>query len=260
MTEFVKKTVTKYASPFQPLLIEGAGDRDKGQVPMDANGVPKDYISYRVTTEDRNIVYDIFRDVSCVIAEEMSRSGVRHFHIVVAGHDHYELLKKRLARAKLGVNKYWSKKNHKDNFLAAISYTIKSDDDYKCRRGFAQWCDKAPPWVWHTTGVPEVEDGVRDKDSDWMLSWNNILRIAFNHRKRNGIKSTDLGTVLEHLTKNTRWIPSIQMLRTGLDPWHFNHFTWMCSDEQGRPPAWWVPRIEGTHKPVKKDDSETDTE
>ncbi len=63
--------------PDQPLLNLGAGDiwTQRKMSPL------SNYVSYQVTT-----------DSSAVVME---------------GHDQHELVKKRLTRAKLGVNKWW---------------------------------------------------------------------------------------------------------------------------------------------------------
>jgi hypothetical protein len=60
-----------------------------------------------------------------------------HYHIVIVGHEQYEIVKKRLIRAKFGINnnnKYWSKKNN-GNFLKAVAYTIKCGE-FWTRQGF----------------------------------------------------------------------------------------------------------------------------
>ena len=96
--------------PDQPLLYIGAGDmRTWGQM-----SPPSNYVSYRVTTDSSSVVYDAFKGCKVVIAEEVSKSGVQHYHVVMEGHDNHEVVKKRLTRAKLGVNKWWSKKNSGD--------------------------------------------------------------------------------------------------------------------------------------------------
>jgi len=146
-----------------------------------------------------------------------------------------------LVRAKLGVNKWWSKKNCGD-FFKAVSYTIKCGD-YVTRKGFHVYTEHVEthcPWVF---GLSEhvSEDSERDTDKDWMLTYNNLLRVAHNYARKKGLKTDDLGNVLAHMTEHTRWIPSPQMMKAGLDPWFFNMYKFRCGTER-KVPDWWTPR------------------
>jgi hypothetical protein len=69
-----------------------------------------DFISVRVTTDDRDLAIGIFKGCCCVIAEEFLKDDVQHYHAVVhgLGHEQYENIGKRLQRAKLGCSKSWS--------------------------------------------------------------------------------------------------------------------------------------------------------
>lgn len=208
--------------------------------------VCKDYVSYRVTSDNDNLVFDIFKGMPCVIARELSDKAVRHFHIVVEGHEYYDLVQKRLQRAKLGRAKYWSKKNHMDDFLKAISYTVKCGD-YYTRRGFHQWVDIAPEWVpkdEYQSGVETTvsRDG-KDLSKHWMFTYSNLLKVAFNYRNRNNLDTSKLGDVLAHMARENKWVPSPQMVQKGLDPWYHRQFEWMCSSQMAPPPAWWEPHV-----------------
>lgn len=219
-------------SPDQPLLNIGAGDKG-------TQGHPENFVSYRVTTDDRNLVFDFFKGCKCVIAEEISKLGVQHYHIVVEGHAHHETVKKRIVRAKLGVNKWWSKKNH-ETFIGAVSYTIKQGE-YWTRQGFHVYTDYVENN--HKYVKPEVEDkdDKRDLDKDWMLTYNNLLRVAHNYAVKKKLQTDDLGVVLSHLTQNTRWIPSPQMMKSGLDPWYFKMYKFRVGTVRVVP-DWWTPR------------------
>lgn len=222
--------------PDQPLLNIGAGDMGTQGHP----GTPENFVSYRVTTDDRNLVYELFKGCSCVVAEEISKSGVLHFHIVVEGFEQFEIVKKRLTRAKLGVNKYWSKKNSGE-FFKAVSYTIKCGD-FITRKGFhkyTDYVDEFSPWVFGGTVV--CSETERDLDKDWMLTYNNLLRVAHNYAKKKDLKTDDLGHVLAHLTEHTKWIPSPQMMKAGLDPWFFKMYKFRCGTVR-TVPDWWTPR------------------
>lgn len=204
---------------------------------------PTDYISVRVTTNDRNLVFDVCKGCSCVIAEEHSKEGVQHYHIVIAYHDNYETVGKRLCRLKLGKNKYWRKKNHGGDFMKAIAYTVKCGE-YWCRQGFQQYVDESPEWIPHDEYAPLGADG-KDNARHWQLSYSNLLKVAYNHRKRNELESDRLSDILAHLAREDQWIPTPQMLKQGLDKWYHDQFTWMCGHKMAPPPPWWEPRIEG---------------
>lgn len=214
------------------IRVEGQGTRD----------IPEDYVSYRVTTDKFDLVCEIFKGCCCVIAREFSKLGVEHFHVVVVGHHMFELLKKRLVRAKLGVNKYWSKKNHGSDFLKAVSYTVKCGD-YYCRKGFSAYVDLSPPWVFGAS-LPAASVS-KDLDKDWMLTYNNLLRVAMNHRNSQKLNTTKLSNVLDHMMKTTRWIPSPMMVKSGLDMWYHNMFEWRCGNQSSSAPDWWSPHFSG---------------
>jgi len=223
--------------PDQPPTCMGAGD-------MGTQGHPENFVSYRVTSDDRDKVFDFFRGCKCVIAEEISSSGVKHFHVVVEGHADHETIKKRIVRAKLGVNKWWSKKNNGD-FLKAVAYTIKCGE-YFTRRGFGdytEYVEKNCPWVFNPVDQSPLvcSETERDSDKDWMLTYNNLLRVAHNYARRKQIKTDDLGLVLAHMTEHTRWIPSPQMMKSGLDPWYFKMYKFRVGSVRTIP-DWWTPR------------------
>jgi len=210
--------------------------------------VPTDYVAYRVTSDNDNLVFDLFKGMPCVIARELSEKAVKHFHVVVEGHVHYELVQKRLQRAKLGRAKYWSKKNHMDDFLKAISYTVKCGD-YYTRQGFHRWVEIAPDWIpkeeflrANEEAEAKLRDG-KDLSKHWMFTYSNILKVAFNYRKRNELSTDKLGDVLAHMSREDKWIPSPQMVKNGLDPWFHRQFEWMCSAKMAPPPAWWEPHV-----------------
>lgn len=208
--------------------------------------IPLNFVSYRVTTDSSDVVYDAFKGCKVVIAHEVSKTGVQHYHIVMVnelgprgGNGQVELVKKRLTRAKLGVNKWWSKKDNGD-FLKAVAYTIKCGD-YVTRKGFHVYTDYVEsecPWVF---GLSEhVSETERDPDKDWMLTYNNLLRVAYNYARSKKLETDDLGNVLAHMTEHTRWIPSPQMMKAGLDPWFFKMYKFRCGSVHVVP-DWWTP-------------------
>lgn len=205
--------------------------------------IPTDWISYRLTIDDNNFktVSELFKGTCYVAGHEVSRTGVSHYHIVVAGHDHYETIRKRITRAKFGTNKSWSKKNHGE-FLKAVSYTVKCGD-IRTTRGFHGWVDCSPEWEFGQE--LEVCAEVKDTSRDWMLTWNNLLAVAMNWRNRYNLQTDKLGDVLEHMEDNSKWIPSPQMLKNGIDKYFHLKFTRRCQRvKTGKPHRWWEERVE----------------
>lgn len=228
-----------------PTKIGSSGTGDIGTIPPlpPTPSTPSKWVSYRITSDNRDEVIECFDGCNCVIADEISSKGIRHFHVVVEGYEHYETVKKRIQRLKLGRAKYWSEKNS-GTFLGAVAYTIKDGDYYS--RGFKKWIEAAENYVPHRSEPLPFADR-KDTETDWMLSYNSVLRVAFNYRRSRQLSTSDLGAVLRHMTSHTRWIPSPQMLKSGLDPWHFKMFTYRCHQEAGQMPEvpdWWTPHVD----------------
>lgn len=227
--------------PRDSTYMESLGTGDKGQIIF-----PSNWVSYRITSDSRDEVFDLFDGCRCVIGDEVSSKGVRHFHVVVAGHDSYDRIKKRIQRLRLGRAKCWSEKNS-GTFVKAVQYTIKDGDYYS--RGFSDYIAALPPYdAGDADRLAPPSLVKKDTSADWMLTYNNILPVALNWRNAHQLMTDDLGIVLRHMTANSKWIPSPQMLKTGsLDPWHFAMFRFRCGTELS-PPDWWTPRAEADYR------------
>ena len=208
-------------------------------------GSAVDYISYRVTSDSRNVVTDFFKGCCCVIAEEFSKEGVQHYHIVVHGHAEAEMVRKRISRAKLGVNKWWSKKNHGDDFMKAISYTVKCGE-YWTRKRFHEFVEEAPVWE-AGDYVEDVPQGTKDTDRDWQLTWTNLIRVCLNWRTKHNLKTDKLKEVVCHLITNSRWLPSPPMLKTGVDPFFSKMFAHRCAGLGAAPMDWFDQKPEAMY-------------
>lgn len=201
--------------------------------------IPKNWVSYRLTAVSLDQVSDVFKGTCCAIGDELSVKGVRHFHVIVAGDDMFDTIRKRIQRLKLKSSDNWSKRNS-GTFLGGVAYTVKCGD-YYTRKGFHNYVDMASEWVFHSDFVEDVDK--KDTDKDWMLTWNNLLTVAMNWRNKKDLKTNNLSDVLAHLSEHSKWIPSPQMLKNGLDPWYHKMFEYRCT-KTGKPPPWWEPRVE----------------
>ena len=71
----------------------------------------------------------------------------------------------------------------------------------------------------------------RVREADPVLTYSNILYRARMHRAKHSIESTDLGVVLEHMTRHTYWTPSVHIMRHGLN---VNHYTLFKAQVTGK--------------------------
>ena len=82
----------------------------------------------------------------------------------------------------------------------------------------------------------------RKREADPILTYSNILSRALKHRKEHDLQSTNLGVVLEHMTRTTRWIPSVGIMRRGLYPMHYQIFECLVTGKKGKDIDWWTPK------------------
>lgn len=137
-----------------------------------------------------------------------------------------------------------------DNHLYKALQYVKHDAavSYKMRgTGWDAHLAQAPPWI----EQPEADKGSKKRklERDPLITYSNLLYVARRHRAEHQIRSTDLGVVLEHLTRTTYYQPSVDILRRGLDPYHYKSFAYKAGDSIGKTPDWWTPRLEASHEP-----------
>ena len=211
---------------------------------------PEQWISYRITSTERDRVESCFEGYDSIVSRELSKTGEEHYHAICVIDDKArETIKKRIAQLELGRSKAWSKKNYK-TFILGVSYTIK-DGDYKT---FGKYftpvlLEAAKDAYQRQLHVKQEELKCKDTDRDWILTYTNIVRVAQNYHKEHGFITTDLGHVLAHMAKHTRWIPSPMILRHGLDEYYFNLFKSRV-DKDAPPAMYWdrIPTEDGVHK------------
>jgi len=168
-----------------------------------------------------------------------------HFHMAMMDVDsvkQVEALRKQLKKvfAKAG-NGFMAGKFMDNHVYKAIQY-MKHDENVSFRHRGSHWqtyIEESPDWDPEIKTKKAVEK--KRKESDPVLSFSNILWRAQAHRKEHQIESSDLGVTLEHMTRTTNWIPSVQMMRNGLDPLHFKLFDYRARGRTGPTPDWWTP-------------------
>lgn len=169
-----------------------------------------------------------------------------HFHIFFLDLDDKKIdaMRKQLkiVFARQG-NGFYSGKKMDNHVYKALQY-VKHDAQVTYKHRGSHWADyiaESPDW--------EQKDTVKDRPSkrkreaDPMLTYSNLLWRARAHRDEHSIQSTDLGVVLEHMTRTTNWTPSVEIMRKGLDPLHHRLFEYQTSGRTGKTPDWWTPKF-----------------
>jgi len=170
-----------------------------------------------------------------------------HFHLAmldIETHKQVDAMKKALKkRFQKAGNAFVAGKFMDNHVYKALQY-MKHDENVVFRHRGSHWqryIDESPEW----DAEIKTKKGPEKKkiESDPMLSFSNVLWRAAKHREEHNISSSDLGVTLEHMTRTTNWIPSLQMMRNGLDPLHFRLFEFRCNNRTGPTPDWWTPRL-----------------
>lgn len=176
-----------------------------------------------------------------------------HFHIFFLDLDRPKVEKMRQAlkrKFERHGNGFIQGKFMDNHLYKALQY-VKHDVNVQYKTRGSGWNDHlaaAPPWV----DQPKDNTGgsrKRTLERDPLITYSNVLWRARQHRAEHNIQSKDLGVVLEHLCRTTHYQPSVDILRRGLDPWHFRQFEFKCNDSVGKTPDWWTPRLEAHHEP-----------
>lgn len=170
-----------------------------------------------------------------------------HFHIFFLDLDDVkiEALRKQLKVVfKRQGNGFLSGKKMDNHVYKALQYA-KHDEQVTFKHRGSHWEDyiaESPDW--EEKEVKKETTGKRRREADPILTYSNVLWRARAHRIEHSIQSTNLGVVLEHMTRTTNWIPSQDLMRKGLDPMHHRLFEYQASGKTGRTPDWWTPKFD----------------
>jgi len=168
-----------------------------------------------------------------------------HFHIFFLDMPDktIEAMRKQLkiAFARQG-NGFLAGKKMDNHLFKGLQY-VKHDEHVTFKHRGSHWEDyiaESPDWEQKETKERPTK---KRREADPMLSYSNILWRARAHRTEHSIQSRDLGVVLEHMTRTTNWIPSVEIMRRGLDPLHHRLFEYQVSGKTGPTPDWWTPKF-----------------
>jgi len=227
-------------STSKPTYIGFAGQVDK-------------WTAYRLTTDYRMWMKEIFRDVDCVCGFETSTKGVRHFHVMVKGDDQKEAIAKRIQRKYTGKDKvkklWWSKVWVTGNvegktWEKGVAYTVKCGD-IECFGDITpEYVASVPQWIFPVKLGQDTLDPKEEnkKDRDWQLTYSNVVCQAVRHAKRFKLAKESMKQVVQHMLKTTKWRPCKQMYACGIMR-HFEDDFEFRMGRGGDEPAmgWWVP-------------------
>ena len=218
--------------------------------------VPKNYYALRVVLPHadwpklQDVVNRYSKDYIVGLHPADDECKHEHFHFAILDMTEYpkkeEAFRKYLkSKFASGGNKFYSGNFRDNGVLSAITYMKHVDDPQFKHRGsdWQKFIEMAPPWV-HKARVEPGAPTKRKRESDPVLTYTNVLWQARRWRKEHNIKSTDLGVVLEHMSRVGYWQPSIDLQRRGLDRMHYDRFAYQCNNCVGKNPSWWAVRLE----------------
>lgn len=211
------------------------------------------YYSLRVTAPHTDLgklqeVFDKYSRNYCACMHVADKDVPHeHFHVFFLDLDDKKieamrkLLKTTFSRH---GNGFLSGKKMDNHIYKALQY-VKHDEHVTFKHRGSHWetyISESPDWDQKT----EVKNAPqkRKREADPQLTYSNLLWRARAHRAEHQIPSTDLAVTLEHMTRTTFWTPCVQMMRQGLDDYHYRAFEFQCNKFNGKTPDWWtVKRI-----------------
>lgn len=215
---------------------------------------PACWRAWRITVgrSEEAAVLAAFEGYEAIVGFEVSKAGQEHVHVLTVNEQEQDVdtIRKRIKALPLeGKPGYWSKKNYKD-YVFGVSYTVKQNDHRSIGKWFSkELIDACVDAYGRKTKVQAEELKCKDTDRDWQLTYTNLVRVCLNFAKENNLKTDDMKVVLKHLTHKTRWIPSAQMLKNGIDPWYFEIFKHRITQaEITETPMWWDRTPEVNYK------------
>ena len=89
-----------------------------------------------------------------------------------------------------------------------------------------------------TAAAADDADGdAAEAVADSLLTYSNLVSVCTGYARDHGLRTDDLGEVLQHLTTHTRWIPSHTMLKSGVGQFYFDLFRSRMTSAPA--PVWW---------------------
>lgn len=180
--------------------------------------------------------------------EEGDLAPAEHFHCVFPDIDKktVEAMRKTLKKwSGRGGNGFYSGKFMDNTVYKAIQY-IRHDDSAKFffRGDWEKIIDDSPEWDPEPSAKRQKIRERSERPSFPTLTYSNVIKQALKFRERHALTTVKLGEVCEKMQSMEDWQPDIRIMRTGLDPMHFQIFEYHASNKFGKGPAWWLPRAD----------------
>ena len=230
-------------------------------IPTDRQTVTRiHYYAYRVTLPQserlqlKEILYKYSKDFCFGNHGGHAEGEVRdddaeqlhHFHCIICDID-----RKAVDALKAQISRKYDRKGNALHAGKFMDNTVYKGIQYIKHDPNVEWTFRGGHWPDTIDASPEWEErpakkAKPDKEKlGWpVLTYTNVLKQAWKHREEHKMKTDQLGQVLEHMMKTTNWTPDIRLMRTGLDPLHFQQFTYKCNGKVGPAPNWWDPKVE----------------
>lgn len=203
--------------------------------------VPTFYVSLRVTVDHArwsDIKDIVLKDEQYVVYPHKGSGGDNpHFHIFVPSPDKkaVERLRARVKRCfpDFSGNAYFSAKFQGNGILHAITYGSKEETTpFVSGPDMQNLVLMAPPWVHQerNIGAYMKKPMGREVNPDHfkLITPRNIERVTLRYRQHNGIKSDDLGDVLEAMHRDN-WRLADCFHRNGIMRSTFESFKASCA-------------------------------
>lgn len=80
------------------------------------------------------------------------------------------------------------------------------------------------------------------KVRDWQLTYSNLVAQAVNHYHTNHMSGVSLKDTIKHMCMTTKWRPSVQLVRNGVDMYYEHDFQYRIGHVKTFNMDWWTPR------------------
>lgn len=178
---------------------------------------------------------------------ECDDEPLHHYHCIICDFD-----AKAVDAFKKTMSKRFDKRGNAFHAGKFMDNTIYKGLQYIKHDPNVEWSFRGGHWPDSIDAAPEWEERPEKKAKPEpkpklnypTLTAYNVLKQAWLYRQEHGMRTNELGQVLEHMMKHTNWQPDKQLMRSGLDKFHFDIFRYKCIGKIGPAPNWWDPRPE----------------
>lgn len=87
------------------------------------------------------------------------------------------------------------------------------------------------------TMLPLEKSKSKDQDSDWQLTYANVVPKAINHARRKGLTGS-LKETLQDMLETTKWRPSYHMVKNGVPDHYYKDYEFRCGKRTRMDMSW----------------------